>query len=185
MELEKIISGCISKERKAQDAFFKTYNGLLFGVCLRYTKNRFEAEDVLQEGLVKIYKNMHMYSEGKSFEGWIRRIMINTAITYYRKMQKHAYHEDVSEVSVASSDSELFSECEFTKEELLNTINELPTGYRTVFNLYIIEGYKHKEIAEQLGIDINTSKSQLSRAKKLLQQKLNDLSVIKLPLERE
>lgn len=185
MELEKIIEGCIKKKRKAQDAFFQKYNGLLFGVCLRYTKNHFEAEDVLQEGLVKIYKNMHMYSEGKSFEGWIRRIMINTAITYYRKMQKHAYHEDVSEVSVASSDSELFSECEFTKEELLTTINELPNGYRTVFNLYVIEGYKHKEIAEKLGIDINTSKSQLSRAKKLLQQKLNELSFIKLPLEKE
>ncbi len=184
MELEDIISGCIKNKRKAQDAFFQRYNGLLFGICLRYTKNRFEAEDVLQEGLVKIYKNMHMYSPGRSFEGWIRRIVINTAITNYRKMQKHAYHDDVSEVSVASSESELFTECEFTKEELLNTISELPNGYRTVFNLYIIEGYKHKEIAEKLGIDINTSKSQLSRAKKLLQQKLNALSVIKLPEER-
>ena len=158
MELEDIISGCIKKKRKAQDAFFKRYNGLLFGVCLRYTKNRFEAEDVLQEGLVKIYKNMNMYSTGRSFEGWIRRIMINTAITYYRKMQKHAYHDDVSEVSVASHESELFSECEFTKEELLNTISELPTGYRTVFNLYVIEGYKHKEIADKLEIDVNTSR---------------------------
>lgn len=184
MELEEIISGCIKKKRKAQDAFFKKYNGLLFGVCLRYTSNRFEAEDVMQEGLVKIYKNMHMYSPGRSFEGWIRRIMINTAITYYRKMQKHAYHDDVSEISVASSDSALFSECEFTKEELLNTISELPNGYRTVFNLYVIEGYKHKEIAEKLKIDINTSKSQLSRAKKLLQQKLISLSAIKLPEER-
>lgn len=185
MDQEEIIAGCINGKRKAQDAFFHKYNGLLFGVCLRYAKNRFEAQDVLQEGLVKIYKNMGMYSPGKSFEGWIRRIMINTAITYYRKMQKHAYHEDVSEVSVSTSESELFSECEFTKEELLNTISELPTGYRTVFNLYVIEGFKHKEIADQLGIDINTSKSQLSRAKKLLQQKLNDLSAIKLPLERE
>ena len=184
MELNEIISGCIKKKRRAQDAFFSKYNGLLFAVCLRYTKNRFEAEDVMQEGLVKIYKNMHMYSEGKSFEGWIRRIMINTAITYYRKMQKHAYHEDVTEVSVASSESELFSECEFTKEELMNTIQELPNGYRTVFNMYVIEGFKHKEIAEELGIDINTSKSQLSRAKKLLQSKLNQLSAIKIPEER-
>ena len=184
MEIEEIISGCIKNKRKAQDAFFSKFNGLLFGVCLRYTNNRFEAEDVMQEGLVKIYKNMHMYSPGRSFEGWIRRIMINTAITHYRKMQKHAYHEDVSEVAVASSDSELFSECEFTKEELMNTINELPNGYRTVFNLYVIEGYKHKEIAEKLKIDINTSKSQLSRAKKVLQQKLNDLAIIKIPQER-
>ena len=185
MKEAQIIEGCIKKDRKAQDAFFTAYNGLLFGVCLRYTKNRFEAEDVLQEGLVKIYKNMHMYSEGKSFEGWIRRIMINTAITYYRKMLKHAYHDDVSEIGVASSESELLTDCEFTKEELLNTINELPNGYRTVFNLYVIEGYKHKEIAEQLGVDINTSKSQLSRAKKLLQTKLNELSRIKIPLEIE
>lgn len=185
MTEEQIIEGCLKKKRRAQDALFQKYSGILFGICLRYTKNRFEAEDVLQEGLVKIYKNMHMYCPGKSFEGWIRRIMINTSITYYRRMQKHAYHEDVSEVSVASSESQLFNECEFTKEELLNTINELPNGYRTVFNLYVIEGYKHKEIAEQLGIDINTSKSQLSRAKKLLQSKLNKLSEIKMPLERE
>ncbi len=126
-----------------------------------------------------------MYSEGRSFEGWIRRIMINTAITYYRKMKKHAYHADISDIGVASSESELFTECEFTKDELLNTINELPNGYRTVFNLYVIEGYKHKEIAEQLGVDINTSKSQLSRAKKLHQTKLNELSRIKIPLEIE
>ena len=126
-----------------------------------------------------------MYSEGRSFEGWIRRIMINTAITYYRKMKKHAYHADITDIGVASSESELFTDCEFTKDELLNTINELPNGYRTVFNLYVIEGYKHKEIAEQLGVDINTSKSQLSRAKKLLQTKLNELSRIKIPLEIE
>ena len=100
-------------------------------------------------------------------------------------MKKHAYHADISDIGVASSESELFTECEFTKDELLNTINELPNGYRTVFNLYVIEGYKHKEIAEQLGVDINTSKSQLSRAKKLLQTKLNELSRIKIPLEIE
>jgi len=148
---------------------------------MRYTKNRFEAEDVLQEGLVKIFKNIDMYSMEKSFEGWIRRIMINTAITYYRRNKKHAYQEDITDVAYSKYDVDYMGDADFTKEELMNTINALPNGYRMVFNLYVIEGYKHKEIAEMLGVDINTSKSQLSRAKKYLQQELLKLSEVKIP----
>ncbi|MEO0405207.1 MAG: RNA polymerase sigma factor [Bacteroidota bacterium] len=180
MDTAELIEGCKQKSRRHQDALFEKYSRMLYGVCLRYTKNGFDAEDVLQEGLVKIYKNIHMYSINNSFEGWIRRIMINTAITHYRKNLKHAYHADIDDKPEAKVEDAPFGVSEFTQEELLNVINALPDGYRMVFNMYVIEGYKHKEIAEILGIDINTSKSQLSRAKKYLQKELLELSKINL-----
>lgn len=179
-DLKEIIEGVKKKERKYQDLLYSKYSGMLFGICLRYTKNRFEAEDVMQEGFVKIYKNIGMYSQNKSFEGWIRRIMINTAITNYRKNQKHAYHDDVTELPATGHEVDEMYKSDFTKEELMNVINALPPGYKMVFNLYVIEGYKHKEIADIMDIDINTSKSQLSRAKKYLQRELKELSKINL-----
>ncbi|MCB0760624.1 MAG: RNA polymerase sigma factor [Flavobacteriales bacterium] len=179
-ELREIIEGCKRKDRRYQDELYRKYSAMLFGLCLRYTKSREEAEDVLQEGLVKIYKSIGSYSMSNSFEGWMRRIVINTAITHYRKNLKHAYHEDITEMSHNSvSTPDDFSN-EFSREELLNVINKLPDGYRIVFNMYVVEGYKHKEISEILGIDINTSKSQLSRAKKYLQRELELLSKINL-----
>lgn len=153
---------------------------MLYAVCLRYTNSKFDAEDVLQEGFVKIYKNLHMYSQEKSFEGWIRRIMINTAITFYRKNLKHAFHDDVSESHDLSADLGPDHNSEFSQSELLEAISRLPAGYKLVFNMYVVEGYKHKEIADELGIDINTSKSQLSRAKKYLQRELLEMSQINL-----
>lgn len=179
-DLHEIIEGCKRNRRGAQDALYEKYSSMLFGVCLRYTKNRYDAEDVLQEGFVKIFKNIAMYSQDRSFEGWIRRIMINTAITHYRKNLRHAYHDDIDDMPHVKVQEADFGVCEFTREELMNTINALPDGYRMVFNMYVVEGYKHKEIAEMLGIDINTSKSQLSRAKKYLQRELDTLSKINL-----
>lgn len=178
--LEELIEGCKKQSRKHQDALFKKYANMLYGVALRYTKNGFDAEDVLQEGWVKIYKHIDSYTINNSFEGWIRRIMVNTAITHYRKNLKHAYHHDIEDVPQARTSDAPFGVDEYTKEELMTTINNLPDGYRIVFNMYVIEGYKHKEIAEELNIDINTSKSQLSRAKKNLQRELNELSKINL-----
>lgn len=179
-ELRDIIEGCKRNERKSQDLLYSKYSAMLFGVSLRYTNCRDDAEDVLQEGFVKIFKNIGMYSMDKSFEGWIRRIVINTAITHYRKNLKHAYQDDVTGPAVERAEGEQYHESEYTKEELLNAINALPHGYRTVFNMYVIEGYKHKEIAENLDIDINTSKSQLSRAKKYLQRELLEMSKVNL-----
>lgn len=179
-DLEILIKGCKRNKRKAQDELYARYSPMLLGVCMRYTKNRFDAEDVLQEGMVKIFKNIGKYSMDMSFEGWIRRIMINTAITFYRRNLKHAYHDDVSETHYITDDLGPDQNAEFTKEEMMTVINQLPDGYRMVFNLYVIEGYKHKEIAEQLDIDINTSKSQLSRAKKYLQRELQEMSMINL-----
>ncbi len=179
-DLREIIEGCKKNKRKSQDALYERYSGMLFAVCLRYTRNQFDAEDVLQEGFVKIFKNIGMYSPGKSFEGWIRRIMVNTAITFYRRNLKHAYHDDVSESHELYDDLGPDQNAEFSQEELMNAINKLPAGYKMVFNMYVVEGYKHKEIAEALDIDINTSKSQLSRAKKYLQRELLEMSKINL-----
>jgi RNA polymerase sigma-70 factor (ECF subfamily) len=176
--LEDIIAGCRKGKRRAQDALYKRYNGLLYGVCLRYTKSQQEAEDILQETFVKIYRHIGKYSMEKSFEGWIRRIAINTAITTYRKQLKHAYQEDITDPAFAKYDVDDHGDCDYTREELLSCIQALPDGYRTVFNMYVVEGYKHKEIAEMLDIDINTSKSQLSRAKKYLQRELIQLSQV-------
>ncbi len=180
IELREIIEGCKRKDRRHQDELYRRYSSMLFGLCLRYTKSREEAEDVLQEGMVKIFKSVGTYSMTNSFEGWMRRIVINTAITHYRKNLKHAYQEDIDDTPQTKYQEVDNYDSDFTQKELLGAINNLPNGYRMVFNMYVVEGYKHKEIAEMLKIDINTSKSQLSRAKKFLQRELEHLSKINM-----
>jgi RNA polymerase sigma-70 factor (ECF subfamily) len=128
---------------------------------------------------VKIYNNVHTYHHDGSFEGWLRRIAVNTSITHYRKNLKHAYQEDVDDLVKSKNDPIEVEDLEFTAEEMMHCINKLPTGYKTVFNLYVIEGFMHKEIADMLEIDVNTSKSQLSRAKTYLQRELAEISKIK------
>ncbi|MBI1266142.1 MAG: sigma-70 family RNA polymerase sigma factor [Cryomorphaceae bacterium] len=178
-DLREVIEGCKRNSEKYQHELYKRYSRMLFAVSLRYTNSKFDAEDVLQEAFVKIFQNMHTYSQDKSFEGWIRRIVINTAITHYRRNLKHAYQDDVDNMFQLQHSDEPFSS-EYTAEELMNAISTLPAGYKMVFNMYVVEGYKHQEIAEKLGIDINTSKSQLSRAKKFLQRELLEMSKVNL-----
>lgn len=178
-EIKEIIDGCIQGEKRAQDRLYKKFASLLFGICLRYTKNKMEAQDVLQDVFVKIYNNIHTYHHDGSFEGWMRRIAVNTSITNYRRNLKHAYQDDVDDV-VRSKDEPVYAEdLEYTAEEMMNCIQKLPMGYKTVFNLYVVEGFMHKEISDMLGIDVNTSKSQLSRAKTYLQKELQAISKIK------
>lgn len=179
-DLREIILGCQKGKRSSQDRLYAQYSNMLFGVCLRYTNTREEAEDVMQEGYVKIFKNIGSYSMEGSFEAWMRRIMINTAITGYRKNKKHMYQADITEPANMEYYKTDGNTTDYTQEELMNAIEQLPPGYKLVFNMYVIEGYKHKEIAEQLGININTSKSQLSRAKQYLQSYLADLSEVKI-----
>ena len=178
-EIREMIDGCIRGEKRYQDKLYKMFSSLLYGICLRYTKNRMEAQDVMQETFVKIYRHIHTFTDGHSFEGWVRRIAINTSITQYRKNQKLGYPEDIDDVVRAKDEPLLVEDLEYTQEEMLKCINNLPKGYRTVFNLYVVEGFMHKEIGDMLGIDVNTSKSQLSRAKSHLQRELIELSRIK------
>ncbi len=172
---EQLIERCIQKDRKAQKVLFERYSGLLLGVSMRYAKDRPEAEDILQEALLKIYAHIAEYSHRGSFTGWMKAVVVNTAITYYHRQKKHAWHLDIAEVNETEVEGIELESCSFTRDELLSVIRSLPEGYRLVFNLFAVEGYKHREIAEMLGIDVNTSKSQYSRARRWIRERLENL----------
>jgi RNA polymerase sigma-70 factor (ECF subfamily) len=179
---DQIIVGCLEGKRKAYSLLFKNYAPVMLGVCLRYSKNRIDAEDVMQDGFIKVFTQIHKFRREGSFEGWIKRIMINSAIDNYQSNLKHAFHEDVSEIDQsaiftghADEDDDLPGELDISKEKLMGMIQDLPDGYRVVFNLYAIENYNHREIAALLGISENTSKTQLLKARKALRKKIEAL----------
>ncbi len=166
-----LINGCKIGDKKAQRTLYDKYAAKMLGVCIRYFRDIDEAEDALQEGFIKIFKNIDKFRNEGSFEGWIRRIMVNTSLNYYKSNLKHYYGTDYDEVEEFVEDEKLKFD-NLSVEYLLKIIQDLPEGYRLVFNLYEIEGYSHKEIAEMLGISVNTSKSQLMKAKRNLQKVL-------------
>jgi RNA polymerase sigma-70 factor (ECF subfamily) len=179
MSEQHIIDGCIRHNRKAQQALWKQYSGYLLGVCMRYATDRPEAEDMLQEAFLKIYFNLEEYTGTGSLRGWLRKVAVNTAITYYHRNLRYKHHVDIDEYVSTETGNEGFEEDFLNAEDLYRVLGELPPGYRMVFNLYTIDGYKHHEIAEMLGIDVNTSKSQYSRAKAVLRKKLDQLARMK------
>jgi RNA polymerase sigma factor (sigma-70 family) len=179
---EQIIRGCMDGKRKAFNQLFDLYAPVMLGVCMRYCKNRIDAEDVMQDGFIKVFTQIHKFRQEGSFEGWIKRIMINAAIDNYQSNLKHAFHEDVSEIDqvntpadYSNNDDDLPAELNIPHKKLMEMIQELPDGYRVVFNLFGIENYNHKEIASMLGISENTSKSQLLKARKALRKKIDAL----------
>lgn len=168
---EELIRQLIKSDKRAQRELFDEYSPKLWGVCLRYAKNKMSAEDIMQEGFLKILKYIKSYKGEGSFEGWMRRIMVNTAINYYKSNLKSGGDVEFNEAyGVYNPSADAVSK--LTSEELLSFVSELPDGYKTVFNMHIVDGYTHKDIAKQLDISENTSKSQLSRARKLLQEKI-------------
>lgn len=179
MSDRKIIELCAKHDRRAQQILYDKYSRLLLGVCLRYAADKAEAEDILQDSFIKIFFNVKDYSGSGSFIGWLRKIAVNTALTYYHKNLKYRYHVEIEEYVSVETGVTSFEEDFFTSDELYKVLNELSAGYRMVFNLYAVEGYKHKEIAEMLGIDTNTSKSQYSRAKAVIRDKLEKLGKLK------
>jgi RNA polymerase sigma factor (sigma-70 family) len=179
MSDQQIIDGCAKHDRKAQQVLYDKYSRFLLGVCLRYASDKAEAEDILQDSFLKIFFNIKDYSGTGSFIGWLRKVVVNTAITHYHKNLKYRYHVEIEEYVSVETGVMSFEEDFYTSDELYKVLNELPTGYRMVFNLYAVEGFKHKEIAEILGIDTNTSKSQYSRAKAVLRDKLEKLGKLK------
>ncbi|MDH3710892.1 MAG: RNA polymerase sigma factor [Cyclobacteriaceae bacterium] len=166
----QLIRACIEKDGRAQRAMYEKYAPHMYALCLRYVKEASDAEDVLITGFMKVFDKMHTYSGQGSLGGWIRRIMINESLGYLRR-NKTMYLEVEVEAADRDPNWQLVND-HLQTEDLLNMVSELPMGYRTVFNLYAIEGYSHKEISKMLGISESTSKSQLSRARGLLQQKL-------------
>lgn len=167
-DLEKLIADCKRNKRKAQIQLYNKYSGMLLGVCTRYVHDRSEAEDILQDGFLKILNNISEYSGKGHFENWMRKIMVNTAISHFHREKKHYYHSEIDDIKDDEVQVQLSPEKEYEFEELKKLLTTMPDGYRVIFNLYAIEGFKHKEIAEQLQIDESTSKSQYLRAKKWL-----------------
>ncbi|MCP3928116.1 MAG: RNA polymerase sigma factor [Bacteroidetes bacterium] len=163
MTENEIIAACKREERKAQKLLYERYSPAMFGVCRRYLKSREDAEDVLVEGFFKVFSNILQYRGSGSFEGWIRRIIVNEALMLLRKKHHLKKFNDLKDIDTPIPAR---FEDELAAQDILELLNQLPIGYRTVFNLYVLEGYKHREIAEMLGISINTSKSQLILAKK-------------------
>lgn len=167
----ELIEGCKARKRDLQKALYQRYSAKMFMVCLRYTKNREEAEDVLQDGFVKLFSSIDQYSGAGSFEGWMRRIIVNTALEAIRKKKMNFSSEDIYNLE-ADHASEYDAISKIALKDLLALIRELPAGCQVIFNLYAIEGYNHREIAEKLAISDGTSKSQLARARQLLQEKI-------------
>lgn len=172
---EKIIRGCVRNEYKAQKMLYKNYHNVLMGICLRYCHTNDEAEDVLLIGYYRIYKNIDKYNGKGSFENWMKRIVVNAAIDNYRKNKKYYHHDNIDDLENIHEAAEPLPES-FTMDELLQTVRELAPGCRLVFNLYSMEGYSHKEIADMLGITESTSKTQLRKARLGLRKKLLKLS---------
>ena len=169
-----LLEDCLKDCRKAQYKLYQRYSKFAFSICMRYAKNNTDAEDILQEGFIKVFRYLKDYSGKGSFEGWIRKIMITTSYNFYKK--KNLLNKDVDpEIPINPFPNDNEAIALMTHEELLEMIRDLPYGYKTVFNLNTIEGYSHKEISEIMNISVNTSKSQLSRAKNTLRKKLESV----------
>lgn len=170
-DLDLLIEGCLRKDPSAFDHFYRRYAGKMFAVCLRFAGNPMEAEDLLQEGFIRVFENLSCFRREGSFEGWVRRTFVTTAINHYKKQLK--FRNEVAledDLPVHAQQTDPLSR--LSVHELMEMIRCLPLGYRTVFVLFAIEGYSHREISSMLGISENTSKSQLSRARMSLQKVL-------------
>ncbi len=173
---EELLIGCKENNRLYQEILYRKYAKKMYGICLSYAGDRDMAQDILQESFIKVFKSIHNYKSEGPLEGWIRRIIINTALDHLRqktKLQKYISDKDevIKEVEEISAIEKLQT------QDILNQVAKLPDGARVVFNLYALEGYTHREIADKLEITEGTSKSQFNRARKLLMEMLNKLSV--------
>jgi RNA polymerase sigma-70 factor (ECF subfamily) len=176
--IKHIVAGCLRNERRAQEEFFKMYYGKMLSVCMRYIKDRDSAQEVLQDAFIKVFEKLELFDFRGSIEGWLRRIVSNTAIDAIRKAKRNPFlsGDDNDFKQVAENEMEKQEDLAFMQikaEVAMEAIQSLSPAYRTVFNMYVFEEYTHKEIAEILGINEGTSKSNLSKAKLNLQKKLN------------
>ena len=172
---KEIINGCLSGKEKYFKILYEQYYGKMLNVCKRYARNHEEAKDVLQEGFIKVFKNLDKYDYKGSLEGWIRRIVVNNAINQYKQdtksLTKYFDHEDLVNYSPTALEDEIES-IQIEPEQLLELVQELPPAYKVVFNLFVMEGYSHKAIAEMLHINEGTSRSNLAKARLKLQEKI-------------
>lgn len=176
----RLIDGCLLNKRHCQRQLYEILSGKMYAVCMRYCSNQDTAQDILQEGWIKVFSNLEKYREAGSFEGWVRRIFINTAVEHYRK-ESRLYPVSDNEAALERIPTVDFQEDNLEVEGLMNMVQNLSAGYRTVFNLYVIEGYSHKEISEMLKISEGTSKSQLARARYILQKQIQEAQRVRIP----
>lgn len=168
MTLEELIIQCKKQDAKAQEVLYKEYSRILFGICLKYSPNRTEAEDSLQDAFITIFKRIEQFEGKGSFEGWMKRITVNTVLQKYRKKKTF---DIPNEEQLEEAEEEIEAE-NIPLDYLLKIVQELPDRYRLVFNLYVLDGYSHKEIGDMLGISDGTSKSNLARARMILKAKV-------------
>lgn len=162
-----LIEACIARERWAQQRLYEEYYPKMMGVCMRYANNDDDALDILHEGFIKVFKHVASYQPGTSLTAWIRRIMVNTAIDYYRKTIRRRTEDIETAYNLSNGDADAISQC--TEKDILAAVKKLTPAYRAVFNMYVIEGFSHKEIADQLEITESTSRSNLVKARLKLQ----------------
>ncbi len=168
--IDKLIAGCAKGDRKSQQVIYEKFYTKMMGVCLRYASNKQEAQDLVHDGFLKVFEKISKYNYSGSFEGWIRRIMVNTSIDYYRK-NKNVFtkdNQDFANFEGEEPEQDVLSQ--LRTEDIMKAVQSLSPGYRAVFNLYVVEGYSHKEVSDELGISVGTSKSNLAKAKKNLRR---------------
>ncbi|MDX2249428.1 MAG: sigma-70 family RNA polymerase sigma factor [Bacteroidia bacterium] len=170
---QALIKGCVNQKPAAQRELYEQFASSMLAVCYRYARDKDDAEDILQEGFVKVFQKIGKFDDRGSLEGWIRKIMVNTAIDHLRKQKYQNHQTELNEGITEEVSADILDHMEL--EFLFKVIQQLPTGYRLVFNLYAVEGYSHKEIADELGITESTSRSQYTRAKAMLRQQIGEI----------
>ncbi len=183
MTEELLLAGCLKNNAAAQEALYSRFSPRMLGVCYRFAKNREDAEDMLQEGFIKVFTQMHQYRNEGALEGWIRRIVVHTCINNLKKNKKFSESLDIIHANSVHIKEEMIPSIMQAKQ-VVECIRMLPLGYRTVLNLYAIEGFPHKDIAAMLDIEESTSRSQYTRAKAMLEEILIRKKIIQKPKER-
>lgn len=166
-DLNSVIEACLGGNQLAEKLLIRMYLGFVKSIALRYSSNYMEAEEIVNDVFLKLFNNLAKYDYSKPFQAWTRTIAVNTAIDYYRKSQKYAHHTDIGDVELTDTNFDVISK--ISAEEILILVQKLPPSYRTVFTLFVVDGYNHREIADMLGIKEGTSKSNLQDARKKLQ----------------
>lgn len=174
INLNRMWEGCLQNDRKQQEALYRALAPKMLAVCMRYANDKDEAQDILQEGFIKMFNNVHKYRGDGNLEGWIRRIMVHTAISRYRKLKPMVLVEDMAEEGAISTAAQNANNLEVN--DLMKLVQQLPQAYRSVFNMYAVEGYSHQEIGNKLGITELLSRTTLYRARNILKEKLNQLT---------
>lgn len=178
-DIKNIIKGCLNGNRRDQELLYRRYSSKLYAVCLQYSDNDEEARDILQEGFIKVFDKLSCYKHEGSFEGWMRRIMVNTALEKYRSRSNLYRVDDIDTLTEQNAQPDNTDYSGLEADDLLTIIRELSPKYRMVFNLYAIEGYTHKEISKMVNISEGTSKSNLARARMILQRRVSSYTGIK------